>query len=98
MDWAVRVASFYELALVDNRIGPVHISLYFALLVESGSCGLDLILPVRERLMSMAKISSTVTYHRCLRELSAYGYIDYRPSFASGRSRVEIIELGRFVK
>lgn len=90
----MRVSSFYDLAIADNRIGPVHIALYFALLAESGASGLSLIMPVRELLMARAKISSTVTYHRCLRELSSYGYIAYRPSFASGRTRVELVELG----
>ncbi len=94
MEWAVRVAAFYEKAKVDNRISPVHISLYFALLVQVDQTGINLIFPVRDHLMTLAKISSTVTYHRCLRELHAYGYIEYRPSFAVGRTRVVMIELG----
>jgi len=93
MEWAVRVAAFYKLCGADNRISPVHISLYFALLVQADLTGIDLIIPVRDELMLRAKVSSTVTYHRCLRELHEYGYIDYRPSFAAGRTRVEMIEL-----
>jgi hypothetical protein len=93
MEWAVRVAAFYNKACADNRISPVHISLYFALLHEACTTGVDLLLPVRDYLMQRSKVCSTVTYHRCLRELHVYGYIDYRPSKAAGRSRVEMIEL-----
>lgn len=93
MEWAVRVAAFYEKAGADNRISPVHIALYFALLFDAGFSGVGLLLPVRDHLMARAKISSTVTYHRCLRELHEYGYISYSPSKAAGRSRVEMIDL-----
>lgn len=88
------IAGFYKKVVADHRIGPLHIALYFALKHEFALSGIDLIIPVRERLMSMAKISSTVSYHRCMRELHIYGYITYLPSKASGRSRVEMIELG----
>jgi len=93
MEWAVRVASFFEKSGADNRISPVHIALYFALLHEAGNTGIDLLLPVRDHLMQRAKISSAVTYHRCMKELHAYGYIDYRPSFAKGRTRVVMVDL-----
>ena len=89
----MQVAAFYQKISADNRISPVHISLYFALLAQADLTGIDLIIPVREHLMVHAKVCSTVTYHRCLRELHEYGYIDYRPSYAAGRTRVEMIEL-----
>ena len=89
----MRVAAFYKKAKVDNRIGPIHIALYFAMLQDAASCGIDVVIPVREHLMALAKIASTVTYHRGLRELHEYGYILYRPSFAAGRTRVVMIEL-----
>ncbi len=88
MEWAMRVAAFYRKVKVDNRISPVHIALYFALLNDAMRGGLDLIIPIREHLMEVAKISSPVTYNKCLRDLHLYGYIDYRPSFAAGRTRV----------
>jgi hypothetical protein len=93
MDWAVRVAAFFEKAQADNRIGPVHISLYLALQLEACKTNFDLIIPVRDVIMLRAKISSPVTYHRALRDLHAYGYIDYRPSFNPGMTRVEMILL-----
>lgn len=93
MEWAVRVAAFYEKAKADNRISPVHIALYFALLNEASKSGVNLIIPVRSRLMVLSKVYSTVTYHRCLRELHEYGYIIYRPSYVAGMTRIELITL-----
>lgn len=51
-----------------------------------------MIIPVRDYLMVHSKICSTVTYYRGLRELREYGYIDYRPSYAAGRTRIVLIE------
>jgi hypothetical protein len=31
--------------------------------------------------MRFSRIRSVVTYHKCMRELVAYGYIVYQPSF-----------------
>ncbi|WP_205589855.1 hypothetical protein [Mucilaginibacter celer] len=31
--------------------------------------------------MKLAKISSCTTYHKCIRDLNAYGYLNYEPSF-----------------
>jgi hypothetical protein len=31
--------------------------------------------------MVMAKISSRATYHKCLNDLVAFGYLSYMPSF-----------------
>ncbi len=94
MLWTDRLSSFYLKVRNDNRISPTHISLYFALLHEASNTGLNLIIPVRDHLMVHAKVYSSVTYHRCLKELNEYGYIDYRPSYAVGRTRIELIELG----
>ncbi|MCD8741975.1 hypothetical protein LT679_15280 [Mucilaginibacter roseus] len=31
--------------------------------------------------MAYSKIVSIATYHKCIRELDAYGYISYQPSY-----------------
>jgi hypothetical protein len=87
------IERFFAKAQDDHRVGPVHISLYFALVLEAGSlAGVPLFLR-REAVMGLAKISSRVTYNRCMRELQLYGYIDYMPSFHAGRTKVALIEL-----
>lgn len=85
------MAAFFDRAGADHRIGPVHVSLYFALLNGAARSGMDFLLPVRPVLMREAKIASVVTYHRSLKQLHTYGYIEYRPSFVAGRSRVRLI-------
>lgn len=81
-----RFFDFYQRVATDHRIGPTHISLYMALAFTSGH---DLAVPFyvpRDQVMALAKISSTVTYHRRLRELHEYGYVEYRPSRRKGRT------------
>lgn len=70
-------------AVVDDpRLGPLHVSLYAAILHfynAQEECA-----PVSvfsKQLMQHAKISSHDTYARYMRELHAYGYIYYVPSF-----------------
>lgn len=93
MDWGLCVSAFYHRVSTDQRIGPVHISLYFSLLHEAGTTGIHFLLPVRENLMAKAKIRSTATYHKVLRELSLYGYIEYRPNFRKGLTRIILLDL-----
>jgi hypothetical protein len=37
----------------------------------------------RKQVMEASKISGLATYHRCIKELHEYGYIDYLPSYNS---------------
>jgi len=65
----------------DGRMNPTHISLYMALFqlwnfkLFRASFHID-----REEAMDLAKIGSKSTYHRCIKELSHWGYILYTPS------------------
>lgn len=79
--------------MTDNRICPVHISLYLALLHEASQNIIDYSFLDRDRIMEDANRYSRVTYHRCIRQLQQYGYIDYQPSFVQGLSKVRMIEL-----
>lgn len=92
-DWLQWVDLFYQKACADQRLGPTHLSVYFALLHEAGH-----LLPVpfylrRETVMSKSKVYSSVTLNRCLRHLHDYGYIDYRPSYTPGRTMVGMVNL-----
>lgn len=94
MDLSLLVADFYSKAVIDNRIGATHISLYMALLHAmfcAGCCDQLLLQP--DLIMRLSKISSRVTYHRCMKALHFYGYIIYSPSFRPGESKVRLIQL-----
>lgn len=72
---------FYEASEGDARIGPAHISLYMALLREWHRRSFETPLAIsRDELMQAARISRK-TYNKCMKELQAYGYITYQPSF-----------------
>ena len=66
----------------DFRISPTHIAIYMALLqyrIDKGF--INPVQAFRHDVAPKAKISSAYTYHKCLRQLSEYGYIKYEPSF-----------------
>ena len=89
------LSAFYRKARTDNRISTTHISLYFSLLHELNNQTDNSVFHLqRSLIMENAKISSRVTYNKCMRELHEYGYINYQPSFIAGRSMVIMIELG----
>lgn len=66
----------------DNRISPVHISLFMAIVQhwDESNCQSPICIFSRD-LMQLAKISGVATYHRSMRELHEYGYISYEPSY-----------------
>lgn len=66
----------------DPRIRSTHISAYMALYQEWLSKGCPPTFDVtRHKLMALAKISSSATWHRAIRALDEYGYINYTPTF-----------------
>ena len=76
------ITNFMERAKKDSRLGPVHVSLYLAILycwLMQGGEG-----PARvsgKELMPIAKIGGLGSLYKSLRELHDYGYIGYRPSY-----------------
>ena len=75
------ISEFFKAIQADSRIGPIHISLYMAIVQTWDAC--NYCSPVRvhrKELMQLAKIYSLTTYHRSIRELNQFGYIDYKPS------------------
>ncbi|QJD98247.1 hypothetical protein HH214_21380 [Mucilaginibacter robiniae] len=74
--------AFYGKARFDVRLLPTHQSLYLALFFlwrQSGSA--DLFTISRRELMPLARLQSVATYHKCIRELKAFGYIEYQPTY-----------------
>jgi hypothetical protein len=53
----------------------------------------------RDELMRISKISSTATFHKCIKELSTKGYVIYSPSFNPFKgSTLEVINLDYYTK
>ncbi|WP_246236252.1 hypothetical protein [Flavobacterium ajazii] len=76
------LSDFFSAIKNDFRVSTTHIAIYAALL----HCRVDkgFINPIevyRYEVTFIAKVSSARTYHKCIRELSEYGYLKYEPSF-----------------
>lgn len=70
--------TFYQAIDNDARIGPVHVSVYMALLNLWEKQGhVNPIHIFSRNVMPMAKISGVATYYRTMKDLNKYGYIKY---------------------
>jgi len=85
-----KLMEFYSSIMADNRINARHISLYMALFeCWNENYFKNPVNFTRHTIMPIAKISGIATYHKCIKELHEYGYINYIPSFHPGiQSRV----------
>ncbi|GAC1426878.1 MAG: hypothetical protein NVSMB67_30110 [Flavisolibacter sp.] len=80
----VQLSDFFTMIKKDNRISTSHISIYMALFERWNQN--DFKNPIyfkRCKLMEMAKIRGVATFHRCIKDLAEFGYIEYMPSFYS---------------
>ncbi len=82
MDNLKPLSNFFIAIEKDFRIGSTHIAIYAALLqYRMGKGFTNPIQVFRREVAPKAKVLSAYTYHKCVRELSEYGYIKYKPSF-----------------
>ncbi|MEO6523850.1 MAG: hypothetical protein ABIN91_19355 [Mucilaginibacter sp.] len=76
------LSHYFERAALDERLFPSHISLFMALFYFSGTdIPGDIFQVSRAKLMRFSRIRSVATYHKNVKELTAYGYIEYTPSW-----------------
>lgn len=74
--------SISEKFIDDERLGPLHISLYYALFQSWNLSKFRNPISVsRDELMRASKIGSANTYTKCLKELDVWEYIKYYPSY-----------------
>jgi len=73
---------FFNAIRDDNRIGASHISLYMALFqFYNLNQFRNPVLISRASVMEIAKISGVATYHKCMKDLVDFGYLNYLPSY-----------------
>jgi hypothetical protein len=76
-----RMNRFLIIASQDQRLGTTHVVVYLTLCALS-SLTVDLSFAIsRRQVMQFCKIRGIATYHKCVRELHAFGYIEYQPSY-----------------
>lgn len=91
---ALKPLSDFFLAIEnDCRISITHIGIYAALLQYWKEHQYANPFQVFSyEIMEKAKISASTTYHKCIRDLSDYGYIIYTPSYKRNQgSKVYIL-------
>jgi len=82
MNAAELILGFMERVGDDPTMGPSHIGLYLAIVLAWERQGCRSPVSVYSRgLMRVAKVSAAGTYHKCMRDLRAAGYIRYVPSY-----------------
>lgn len=65
----------------DTRLNPAHVSLYLALFHSWNLNRFRNPVSVsRSEIMQVSRIGSKATYHKCIKELHHWGYLEYVPS------------------
>jgi len=66
----------------DNRLNPTHVSLYLALFQFWNLNRFNNPVSIsRSEVMKVSKIGSNATYHRCIKDLHKWEYLEYLPSY-----------------
>ena len=77
-----RLIDFFDRIRDDARITTAHISLYTALWkLRKDKENMEPLYIFSHEVMPVCKISSYSTYHKTIRQLHEFGYINYVPSF-----------------
>ena len=82
MNYIKHLTGFFNKINNENAINPTHISLYLSLFQcwnvnrFKNPTGIS-----REEIMKSSKINSKATYHKCMKELEALGFMEYMPTF-----------------
>ena len=82
MNYIKHLTGFFNKINNENAINPTHISLYLALFQcwnvnrFKNPTGIS-----REEIMKASKINSKATYHKCMKELEALGFMEYKPTY-----------------
>ena len=82
MNYILQLSGFFQKVAADNRLNPTHVSLYMAIFQFWNAERFQNPVSIsRQELMRISKISAKATYHKCIKDLHTYGYIQYLPSF-----------------
>ena len=95
MDTFCYLSKFFEAIELDGRISITHIGVFAALLQYHQQNGFANPIQVfSHEIMQIAKLSSVITYCKCVKDLNDYGYIKYEPSFNRKKgSRIYLYEM-----
>lgn len=72
---------FFKRVAQDKRLRPSHVALLSAIFQHSDYPSSAAFRASRRKLMHFSRIRSISTYHTCLKDLIAFGYLQYEPSW-----------------
>ena len=100
MNYIKHLTGFFEKVSTDYDLNPTHISLYMAIFQLWNQNRFQNPISIsRDELMRISKISSTATYHKCIKELQERQYVEYNPSFNPFKgSTLNVISLDFYTK
>ena len=82
MNYILQLSGFFQKVAVDSRLNPTHVSLYMAVFQFWNAGRFQNPVSIsRQELMRISKISAKATYHKCIKDLHNFGYIQYLPSY-----------------
>ncbi|MBN2743982.1 MAG: hypothetical protein JXR39_08820 [Marinilabiliaceae bacterium] len=82
MNYIQHLTNFLDMVKSDQRLTPQHITLYISLFYYWNRAYFQNPIPIsRNEIMELAHIGSTHTYAKCIKQLHAWKYIRYVPSF-----------------
>src|ERR1041385_4341406 len=82
MNYIKHLTAFFESVAEDSRLNSTHLSVYISLFQFWNINRFQNPISVsRSEVMRVSKISAKATYHKVVKELHAFGYIMYKPSF-----------------
>ncbi|MDR6845345.1 transcriptional regulator [Flavobacterium granuli] len=81
MNYIKHLSGFFQKIIYDTEFNPSHVSLYMALFQTWNVNRFQNPISItRNEMMRISKIYAKGTYHKCINELNAKGYIKYEPS------------------
>lgn len=95
MNYIKHLSGFFDRVATDFELNPSHISLYMAIFKLWNQNRFRNPIPIsRDELMSISKIGSYATYHKCIKKLNELNYVNYMPSYSQFRgTTLEVISL-----
>lgn len=100
MNYIKHLTGFFEKVSIDFDLNPTHISLYMAVFQLWNQNRFQNPIGIsRDELMRISKIASSATYHKCMKELTEKGYVNYKPSYNPFKgSTLEVINLDYYTR
>jgi hypothetical protein len=82
MDFIPALNDFFAAVSDDRRLNISHLCIYIALFQYWNKNHFQNPFRIkRADIMHLSKIKAKTTYHKCIKELHAAGYIKYKPSY-----------------